>query len=181
MTLFILLFIGLVFGGDAVLVPTIFFTVTGVLPVSMVLPLVLVAVIAADSLWYILGTRLPRERLEELPYLRGRKDLIFHLSKVFDTRSLLIIFVSKFVHGTRLIVQLLCGIHKINYFRFISISVLGSIAWISFLTLLAFSLKLSIVAVEDVVRATQIALLLFFVIVIVTHILIRWWLRKKIF
>lgn len=172
---YIFIFVGLLVGGEVVLLPSTFFALLGYLNIWYIFTISVIAVTIADTLWYLFGRRLTKERVVNLPIFRKRRELLFKTSAAFEKYSFLVIFFAKYIYGIRIIVQILSGIHRVPFWRYFSTNVSAIILLNLVLIALASTITTSLRQLEDVTRAISLGLTAFVIIVILLH-----WLAGRI-
>jgi len=95
--------------------------------------LAIAATLAADVLWYFFGSMIPWGRLMHLPFLKRRSTLIERLTEAFRVRGLTVVFLSKFIYGTRIIAQVIAGAHRLPFWRYLAVNTAGIVVWNSIL------------------------------------------------
>lgn len=135
---YVFLFVGLLFAGEALLLPAIFLAISGTLGLAPVILIAISATLLSDIAWYASGRRLPRSALRRLPG-QGTSRLVDGLDRLFTRRGAQLVFLSKFVYGTRVVAQLLAGAHHMPVRRYLVANVLGVVALTLTLSGLAWS------------------------------------------
>jgi membrane protein DedA with SNARE-associated domain len=105
-----LLFIGLLAAGEVVLIPALYLAVTDRLDLALVVGIAITATTLSDLAWYTIGRAFPAVALRRLSARRGGR-LLPWLERTFNERGAQALFASKFVYGTRVMAQLLAGLH----------------------------------------------------------------------
>lgn len=134
--LFMIVFIetGLVFfpflPGDSLLFLLGALAATGALSLFIVIPLLIVAAIAGDSLNYYIGHRIGRKAfIDRIKFLK--KDYLNDAEKFYEKYGGKTIFVARFVPFVRTFAPFVAGIGKMDYKKFLSYNVTGAIVWVS--------------------------------------------------
>lgn len=160
--LYTTLFFVLCVGGESTLVPILYATALGYIDIKVVAILYLFSTVASDGLWYTLGRFLPASKVFAIPLLEKRLSLFESVGIVVDSHPAKIVFFSKFVFGTRLITQVLCGMRSIPFLRFMWASLLGASVWLTLLYTLLQVIDYSLSSLKGTVLYLQLLLLLFF-------------------
>lgn len=145
-----ILFLGLFFGGDTVLLIAIYLSLIGIFTIPKVILVALVATLVSDVVWYFVGTLLTYERIKQLPYFRKHPSFVDAMEKFFEKHALRTLFYSKFVYGTRTIVQILCGTHRVNLPAYFIVNMIGTFILIMALTALGMFVGTSISRLQSV-------------------------------
>jgi membrane protein DedA with SNARE-associated domain len=128
------LFFALLFGGETILVPAIYLALLGKLNLWGLAAVASVATMLSDSGWYLAGRILPAEKVGRIRWLGKRWPQMFsYASGLFKRHGLKAIFFSKFIYGTRIAAQMLAGVARLAYYRYIIINLVGVIAWLGFI------------------------------------------------
>jgi membrane protein DedA with SNARE-associated domain len=121
---YLFLFFGLLIGGESILVPALYLAVASKLSVVCVIGLALVATVISDTVWYFIGYYLTHQRVARI--LGPKRELVLErFSKFFSGRKYLIVYLSKFIYGTRIIAQVLAGVYRINFWRYQLVNIAG--------------------------------------------------------
>lgn len=135
---YLFLFAGLLLAGETILLPAIFLGISGTLALVPVLLIAIAATMLSDLVWYAFGRRLPRSAIRRLPG-RGTSKLVDGLDRLFTRRGAQLVFLSKFVYGTRVVAQLLAGVHDMPVRRYLVANTLGVVVLTLLLCGLAWS------------------------------------------
>ncbi|MEK7611861.1 MAG: VTT domain-containing protein [Patescibacteria group bacterium] len=121
------LFVGLLIGGETILLPALYLGMTGVFNTLYVVLVMIVATIISDIFWYALGRGAVPTTLKHFfkNKLASQAD---RLHEAIQGKELLILFFSKFVYGTRIAAQVLCGIRKVSFWRYLGVNIAGVLA-----------------------------------------------------
>lgn len=167
----IIVTIGIMIGGEGILVPAIYFSFFGFISFSKLMLLAVIGNLIADTIWYLIGRFVPFEKLKHTKFFSKYTEEINHAGDTIKERGLYFLFISKFVVGTRTIMQLLCGINKISAIKYAIVNSLGIVAYVGVLYGLSFifrqgleQFKLSVAVFEGVFAA-------FFIIVVIISII----------
>jgi membrane protein DedA with SNARE-associated domain len=168
----------MLFAGELVLLPAIYLAVTGRLDLAAVVALSAVATTVSDLAWYYAGRRFPASALRRLAG-RRRGRIALELEKLFKRKGVLILFLSKFVYGTRIAAQVLCGLHRMPFRTYIIANALGVLTLTATLVVIAYSVVSTTRRLADVVDELELAFLLFIVIVGLGHFVVGRVLRRR--
>lgn len=157
---YLFIFVGLLFVGELVLLPAIYLSTTGRLELSYVVGVAIAATVVSDLAWYVAGRTFPATALRRLPG-RGTSKLVTGLNALFASRGAQVLFLSKFVYGTRVIAQLLAGLHRMPLRIYLLVNTLA-VATIT-LSLSGIALLFASTAQHyaDIVHSAEIAFLAF--------------------
>jgi membrane protein DedA with SNARE-associated domain len=174
--LYAALFAGLVVLGGFVLLPALFLAIVGSIKLSHLFAVVILASVCSDSLWYLIGRKVKKERLYSMRFLKHRVEEAARFSAFFSKHGALLVFLTKFVYGTRIASHLLAGMHRISFAWFLLAVSAGTAVWFWILYFLIRSLDLGISAVKDTALRMQIL----FALAALFLIFVNWFTGKYI-
>lgn len=154
------LFIGLVMIGGAVLLPAMYLTLTESLNITHLFVIAVLAGIASDSFWYLIGLKAKKDRLYRLSFVRKRMRDAEKFSAFFSRRGVLLVFVTKFVYGTRIASHVLAGMHRIRFPWFTAATSLGTSIWFWFLYYLVKAVDYGVASAKSTALRAQLLLLI---------------------
>ena len=169
---YVFIFIGMFFFGETVFFPALYLAFRGTLEVPAVIMLMIAATILADSVWYLIGRFLPRERAMGMMRPRAR-HVAEKLTGFFSTHRLKTLYLSKFVYGTRTVVQVLSGMYKTPFVPYMIVNVLGIISLAAVILTLAYLTNSTLEALTGAVHTLEIGFLVFLVILASVFIFIH--------
>ncbi|MCR4330867.1 MAG: VTT domain-containing protein [Patescibacteria group bacterium] len=177
-------FIGLLLGGETVLVPAVYLSAVGILNPFLVFTLALAATLISDSLWYLFGKLMYQTRKllpgEQLNTKRLKQRFIHRvyarvtpkielLSAAFVKNPIKILVISKFIYGTRTAIQVLSGIYRIPYRRYLTGDLTGSILLIIFTFALGFGVQkvfnATVLDVRNILLSFSVFVVLFLILI----------------
>ena len=175
---YVFIFIGLFIGGESVLLPALYLGVIEKLNIWYVIGLMLVATALSDTVWYFVGRGLTKgfSYISINPKVQSHID---RLSTVFKERSLHILFFSKFIYGTRIAAQVLCGMYKIHFWRYFMVNFAGIIALAALYTGITYTLNTAISATDYPIFYVRILLVGAIAIVILAQVVLSFIVKKK--
>lgn len=177
---YIFLFAGMLLAGESILLPAIYFTFTGKLSLPYVISVSILATVLSDIFWYFVGLHAKERFFERM--IEGRvKSAVSKLSGAFARRGALLLFLSKFVYGIRVAAQVLAGAEKMPFQKYILVNICGVSTLIGAIALVAYSVRGSLGALGDIVHKAEVAFLAFFVLVVLIHVAVGAYLKKKWF
>lgn len=115
------LFVGLLAAGEVVLIPALYLAVTGRLDLSLVIAIAIGATTLSDLGWYGVGRLFPAAARARLAKRRGGR-LLPWIERQYRVRGAQALFASKFVYGTRVMAQLLAGLHGMPLHRYLPVN-----------------------------------------------------------
>jgi len=164
-----LLFVGMFFAGETVLLPAIYFALRGDLHLSYVIAIALAATVASDFVWYFIGSHMKNRFARRVVSGRLEKSLE-KLDIAFTKRGALVLYLSKFVYGTRTAAQVLSGLHQMQLRKYVVVNFLGIFSLVSLISLIAYSIDATIERLTDIAHALEVAFLVFVCIVVLLHL-----------
>jgi membrane protein DedA with SNARE-associated domain len=168
--------LGLIFTGGAVLLPAMYLSILGTINLLGLFITVLVATLIADAVWYYAGMNIGKEKPYRWKFVQKRLAEAEKFSKFYEKHGLKMVFMAKFVFGTRIASQILAGMHKLNFITFQAAVLAGGAIWFWLLYFLLKSLHLGVAGVKSTASKIEIVLL----IVVVLTVLINWFTKKYI-
>lgn len=129
-----ILFAGAFFAGETFILPGIYFVLHGTISFSGFFATVMAATLLSDSAWYALGRYFSPRRLSKWPLIRDQRNRLDKITAAFHKNGLIILVISKFIYGTRILTQIASGSAKIPFQIFISVDAIASAAWLSLIT-----------------------------------------------
>jgi len=128
------LFFALLLGGETILVPAVYLGLLGKLNLWELAGVATLATMLSDSGWYFAGRILPVHRVERITWLGKRWPKMFsYVSGMFKRHGLKAIFFSKFIYGTRIAAQVMAGVARLGYSRYLLVNVLSVLFWLGFI------------------------------------------------
>lgn len=126
---YLLVFLGMIIEGDAVLFTAAFLTRTNNFDLGDMFLVVLSGSFVGDILWYHLGLKL--NNYQKLAFLRAWMDKISKpLDPQLHKRPFKIIFISKFLYGLHHAILMRAGNLKFPVKKFMQIDATAIVAWI---------------------------------------------------
>lgn len=175
---YLFLFAGMLVAGEVVLLPAIYLAATGRLDLAAVISLAVLATVLSDLAWYGLGRKFPAAALERIPG-RHSNSVVRGLERLFTRKGVEILFLSKFVYGTRTVAQVFAGVHDMPFRTYIVVNFLGVLALSGALVAIAYSVVGTTRQLGEFVDDLEIAFLVFVVIAVAANYLVSRLLRKK--
>jgi membrane protein DedA with SNARE-associated domain len=174
---YILLFVGLLFAGETILLPAIYFALSGRLSLSYVVAIAMAATTISDIVWYYIGLHM-KERFFSRLINKRLVSTFEKLSGAFARRGALILYSSKFVYGTRVAAQLLSGAERMRFRTYVSVNFLGILSLTLFIVLLAYLTEASVERIGDLVHDLEVAFLAFVALLVLAHVAAGKYLKK---
>ena len=171
---YIFLFFGLIVLGETVFFPAAYLVYIGEMKFVPVFIIGLAATLIADVVWYFIGKYMPHGKLIQLKVYKKKEEFFGKLMKLFDKHGLRIVLLSKFLYGTRVVSQIVCGMRKIHFWKYFGVNVLA----VSILHLGIYALVILAWGGTDVVQnETHKFMLIMTFLVVVVVFLHQWAIR----
>lgn len=174
------MFIGMIFAGESILIPSLALALAGKLNISYVISLALFATLFADFLWYIVGIHIHNTFSQRIIGSKVHKQ-IERISGVFSNKEATVLFLSKFVYGTRIAVQILAGIKHMKIGKYIIVNLSGTATVIVLISFLVYFIDTTVIGIENLLYKLGIVLLVTIIITILGHIIFGKYIQKKWF
>ncbi len=154
--------------AGTLLVASAAFASQGYFNIAILLSIVVIANLIGDSLLYWLARLYGKKYLSRILFVnRIFKSNNFNLiEKNIIKRPGLIIFISRFEVISTLSINLICGISKISYKKFLKFEILGTFANVLFYTIVGYSFGNSWQAVNKIIGDFTIVLFLLIALVL---------------
>jgi membrane protein DedA with SNARE-associated domain len=174
---YIILFIGLLFTGEAFLLPAVYLALSGKLHLSYIVGIAMISTAIADIFWYSVGSHIKNRFAKRLVTGRVQKGLE-KLSGAFSKRSGLVLYLSKFVYGTRTAAQVLSGLQGMSFRRYFGINFLGIFSLLMFIIILAYSIDATVEGIGGIIHTLETGFLIFVVVLITVQFLFGRYIKK---
>lgn len=174
---YIVLFIGLLFAGEALLLPAVYLALAGRLEMSYVVGIAMFSTVVSDMFWYYVGAHINQRFAKKLVAGRIQRGLE-KLSAAFSRHSGRVLYLSKFVYGTRTTAQVLAGLNLMPLRKYISINFMGVFSLLAFIVILAYSIGATVENMESIVHTVEIGFLIFVVLIVIAHLIFGSYFKK---
>lgn len=162
--------LGLFVAGDSVLIPAVYFAMRGRLDPAAVAFIAFASMLLSDYMWYWIGGHLERRVFRNM--VDGRlKRAIDRLSGAFAVRSRQVLYLSKFVYGTRVAAEILAGTSKMRPWTFLWVDAAGVATLVAIFFALGYAIDVTTGGLESFVHGAEIALLIFIAVIVLAHVL----------
>lgn len=160
---YVFIFIGLFFFGETVFFPALYVAFRGVLPVSAVIELMVAAAVLSDLVWYVIGRSVQRTTI--VRFMGGRAARVMEqISAFFIGNRLKTLYLSKFAYGTRTVVQVLSGMYRTPFVKYMVVNILGIVSLAAAILILAYVTNSTLNALTETVHALEIGFLVLILI-----------------
>ena len=172
------LFVGMLVAGELVLLPAIYLSAHGRLEISYVVLIAIASTLLKDFGFYYAGRRFPASALRRIPGHNTNK-LVKGLDTLFKHRGPEVLFLSKFVYGTRMVAQILAGVHAMPVRVYLIANTLGTAALTLVLTGIAWSVAGTTRHFADTIHSVELAFLLFILIASIAYVSVATIARRR--
>jgi membrane protein DedA with SNARE-associated domain len=176
---YLYLFLGMVIGGETFFLPAVYLASQGVLHFSAVLAISALATLISDTAWYVIGRSFPLSRILSWKKFSARRDAYIKIFQVFKTHSKKLLFISKFVYGTRTMVQILSGSVKMSFLNYSFVNLAGITSYLLAVSLLAFITKHGLASLEYLSYNKYVSVGVFIILIAIFHLCLKKLLSKK--
>lgn len=124
-------YLGFPLPGEGILLVGGFLAGQGYLRLSLALPLILLGVLSADTLWFWLGRRRGPTVVRAVCRLtRNSSGCIGRVERTYQRLGLASILCGKFLPGIRQLIPALAGTFRVPYPLFLLLDALGTTTWV---------------------------------------------------
>jgi membrane protein DedA with SNARE-associated domain len=174
---YIFIFIGLLFAGETILLPAIYFALDGKLHMPHVILTAIIATLVSDYVWYYVGLHMGERFARRMVKGKVQKRLE-KLSGPFAKHREMVLFFSKFVYGARTAAQILAGLQKMPFRRYLTINILGVTVLTLFIAVLAYSIEETVENLTTIIHNVEIAFLIFVVVLVLAQLTLGAYFKK---
>ena len=168
-----LIFIGLIFEGEVVLISTGILSHLGALNIWFTLCLVIFGVLTKTFLGYYVGKTI-HNKWHETKFLKYIEKKVLNIMPHFDQKPFWSIFVSKFIFGVNNMVIIFSGYKKINYKKYLKAELSSTIIWAPLLLLLGYFFSYTALHVSKEIWRFSLIILIFVILFFLFDKLIGW-------
>lgn len=176
---YLFLFMGMLIGGETFLLPAVYLAAQGAMPFPFLFALSALATLISDSAWYLIGRSFPLANILSWKKFAGKRESYAKVFEGFKTHSYKLLFISKFVYGTRTIAQILSGSIKMPFFKYSLINLTGIMSYLLSIIALALFTKHSLASMDDLSYNKYVSVGVFIILIIIFHLCLKKWLSKK--
>jgi len=171
--------IGLATISEIVLIPGVYIGWINGIPLSSLFIFSLSISLLSDTFWYCLGRYFPKRKLFQFQLFRREKERVKPLQSLYEKHKLRMTLYSKFMYGTQIFFQIMAGANRIPFWKYIHISILGTILWFLIATLFGITIGWSIGEVKDTVIGIEIALSVTVLLGLISYVSLRYFTQIK--
>lgn len=128
-------------GGETVYIPALYASFLNYLDFKWLFLTAFIATFLMDFVLFMLGKKIPLEKIISLSWLKKKTVRIEKYQKKFNQHAFLIFLFSKFFYGTRATAQLVYGLQKIPTSKYIFLNSLSIIIWLLVMYLIGLGVR----------------------------------------
>lgn len=163
----------LLLGEDALLIFAIL-SGKGIIPLWMILALGLPAVMISDSIYYLVGKTKVFAKIKKTKHGGKMESAIEHLCRLLGKkRIILILSISKFVYGFRLLMLFHLSSRGMKYLKYIKYDLVATLVWAVIMIPLAWLVGRGFGLFFDVAKDIEKTLGIVFIIFLVYYLFMR--------
>jgi membrane protein DedA with SNARE-associated domain len=152
-----LLFAGTFLLGEVLFVPAAFLVQSGTFTLFGLMLATNLANCIADLAWYGLVQFVPLEKIKRWGLVKDRQETVEKISVALDKYGYGLLFISKFLYGTRISVIVACALKKFNIGLYLLVSAFGTFVYLWVLYLLATTVQ----TIHSITKYKIVALIIF--------------------
>lgn len=177
---YLMLFVGLLLAGEVVLLPALYLATTGRLDALLVIVVAVIATMLSDLVWFLLGRWSPASAVDRIRQRHSSRN-VNRLQALFFRNGPRLLFLSKFVYGTRIAAQVLAGALNMPLKTWLSVNLAGVVAVTLALAGLAWGVVGTADRLGETVQHIEVTFLLFVLLAIAAYLLVGTTMRKRWF
>ncbi|MEE4304531.1 MAG: VTT domain-containing protein [Wenzhouxiangella sp.] len=177
---YLMLFVGLLLAGEVVLLPALYLATTGRLDPVAVILVAVVATMLSDLAWFMIGRWSPSGAVEKMRQ-RHSSRVINRLQGLFSRNGPRLLFLSKFVYGTRIAAQVLAGALGMSVRTWSAVNLAAVVTITLAMAGLAWGVVGTAQHLEELVEHIEATFLLFLLLAIAAYLVVGTMLRKRWF
>lgn len=154
---YIFIFLGMFFEGDAILFAAFYLARSGYFDVGLLLAISIVGVVIGDLIWYKIGEHLEKRSAF---FRKIANKITGPIDKRLQKKTLSTIFITKFTYGIHHGVLLRAGAIKIPFKKYFGIVSLAGTVWIFVIGLFAYFSSFSLDLLKKYVKYGEVGLLI---------------------
>lgn len=178
MKYYILLFFGAFFAGDSFVFPGIYLALEKTISLTWFFVVVVSATVLSDAIWYLFGRVLSIKKIRRLSILKNRQENINRILNSFEKYGIRIIFLSKFIYGTRIITQIIFGSVKYNFFKYLFLNFSIIFVWLGLITTISFFTK-QLLEMTNIQLSSELSVIVVLIIILIIYLWTKIILKKK--
>jgi len=170
---YILIFLGLIFEGEIVVISAGVLSHLGALNIWFTLFFILLGAFTKTFLCYYLGT-LIHDKWYENKFLKHIERKVLFIMPHFVQRPFWSVFVSKFIIGTNYMVAIFSGYKKINYKEYLKAETIGNFIWAPVLLSLGYFFSHTALQVSKEIWKFSLVVLILMILFFLFDKLVEW-------
>ena len=171
------IFIGTFLEGETTVLLGGIFSKLGYMSVWMVMLWAFAGTFAGDCTFFVIGRVFGKKIVEQFSFIRNKVPLA---NRIIRKKGNFIIFVIRFLVGVRAAILILLGCTNLKMGKFVTYSVLNSIAWSILVSIIGFAFgNVILVFVSDIKKYESIIVPVVLALVILCILVYRYIMNKK--
>jgi membrane protein DedA with SNARE-associated domain len=171
------IFIGTCLEGETTVLLGGIFSNLGYMSIWMVMLYAFAGTFAGDCAFFAIGRFFGKNIIERFDFIRSKVPLA---NRIIQKKGNLIIFMIRFLVGVRAVILILLGCTNLKMSKFLTYSVLNSIAWSVFISIIGFAFgEVILVFVSDINKYEPIIVPTVLVLVIMLILIYRHIVKEK--
>ncbi|MBI2630802.1 hypothetical protein HYW73_01110 [Candidatus Nomurabacteria bacterium] len=177
---YLFLFLGMLVGGETFLLPAAYLAAKGTLTFPLVIFFASLATLVSDTTWYFMGCFFQLEKILSWKIFFKKREISLKIFSVFKEHSRKLLFISKFVYGTRTLIQVLSGAIRMPFFLYTAVNLFGIMSYLMVISLAALLTKKSLANFAGISYNEYVSAAIFIFVIVLIHICLKKWLGKKL-
>jgi membrane protein DedA with SNARE-associated domain len=171
------IFIGTFLEGETTVLLGGIFSKLGYMSVSVVMLYAFAGTFVGDCTFFAIGRFFGKNIIERFDFIRNKVPLA---NRIIRKKGNFIIFMIRFLVGVRAVILILLGCTSLKMSKFLTYSVLNSIAWSIFISIIGFAFgEVVLVFVGDIKKYESIIVPVVLVLVVLLILIYRHTVKEK--
>lgn len=159
--------------------PAVYLATRGTLFFPSIVLLSGLATLISDSAWYFIGRFLPLEKILLWKTFLKKREVSLKIFEGFKNHSRKLLYISKFVYGTRTLVQVLAGTIRMPFVTYSIVNLAGIMSYLLVISTTAILTKKSLASFGQISYNEYVSAFVFILVIGIVHICLKKWLGKK--
>jgi membrane protein DedA with SNARE-associated domain len=156
------------FLGSGALVPIMYAGVREQASLGWIFASATIGLLILDIIWYFLAQKLGAQRVEKWWIARRKPERFKMIESAVQKHGAKILFWSKLIHGVGIPSQLVAGLFKVPFKKFLAANIFGAMVWVTIVYFLAKS-----IASVDILKSKVVHIEIGFIIFIATFLILN--------
>jgi membrane protein DedA with SNARE-associated domain len=168
-----LIFLGLIFEGEIVVISAGILSHLGALNVWFTLLFIVLGAFTKTFLCYYIGTVI-HDKWSENNFLKYIERRVFFIMPHFTQRPFWSVFISKFIIGTNYMVAIFSGYKRINYKTYLKAEIIGTLIWAPALLSLGYFFSYTALQISREISRFSLVILILMILFFLFDKLVGW-------